>query len=269
MTRQGAPQSLEDATVRPDALQLLTLPGEIRNHVYTFACDHNEVKLTRSPSCKVQENPQEELSEGRQFYNLTQVCRQIRTEFLPIYRHTSKVRLQYIDLPAYLKDCVIHPSDEAASIGNITFDVFSDGEMSDNEDYRPVADGKIDILPVMMLCKHGPNLHIRCGTIACKWCGSKSHRSDFEDTLNALFRLQEHPALAEYLKDAVAAAKLQYPPRLTFEIRGDHWKSWMKDWKAGHSVNFGNEDMKSWCEGVGLRIDSLAGASRFERHGEA
>lgn len=171
----------------------------------------------------------------------------------------------YTDLPAYLNDHVRHTPDESKSIGTITIDVKSDADTGEHQYRRYDPTAKIDILPALQLVKTAPKVHIRCGTIACKWCGGTSHRSDFTEALDALIELERRPALAKYLDEAVVSVKLQFPPRLTFEIRGEYWKEWMGGWKLGHNVDFGDKEMKSWCDGLGLSLVSLAGASCFER----
>jgi hypothetical protein len=152
--------------------------------------------------------------------------------------------------------------DEEVSIGNIVVDVKAGGAcLNENDEYM-----EVDILPAMMLCRNAPKLHIRFGTVACKWCGSASHDSELSEALNAFFELDEHAALAKYLEEAVGAVKLQYPPRVTFQIREGHWQAWMKEWKPDHRRSRMSSEMNTWCEQLGLSVASLIGASCFERY---
>lgn len=252
---------------------------EVRNNIYAFACEANESPLEHLPSVPCPNK----LSKGRQFYNLTQVCRQIRTEFLPIYARMNAIRLPYPALDSYLKDFVRPLYKDNASIGNIMVDVVRQGASyadrndanDDEDDYdedededEDVSDSgyaEIDILPYINLCRNAPNLRIRFDKIACKYCGSAHHGSYFNETLNIFFELDKHPTLANYLDEAITGIKLQYPTRMTFQIREDNWKEWMDEWKhrGGHANRW--DEMGAWCEELGLDVTTLRGASCFEQ----
>lgn len=67
-------------------VQLLDLPPEIRNRIYERMSEEVPIRMCRhdDPALAQREGEPARTSR-RQYYNLTQVCQQIRNEFLPIY----------------------------------------------------------------------------------------------------------------------------------------------------------------------------------------
>ncbi|KAH7093556.1 hypothetical protein FB567DRAFT_176069 [Paraphoma chrysanthemicola] len=91
--------------VSTTAKSLLDIPGEVRNRIYEVARKGFAPTVTlRSPFLDYSDEddvpPNPYVS--RPFLGLTQTCRQIRTEFLPIYFRTLDVCLDYSDVYDYL-----------------------------------------------------------------------------------------------------------------------------------------------------------------------
>ena len=62
---------------------------------------------------------------GRRSFTLTQVCREIRTEFLPIYIANMEFRVHHLETDTYLQVCVIPPgtnSEHAIETSSIDYD---------------------------------------------------------------------------------------------------------------------------------------------------
>ncbi|RMZ67612.1 hypothetical protein GMOD_00001563 [Pyrenophora seminiperda CCB06] len=68
------------------AVSLLDLPPEVRNRIYEVMNEDQPIRMCRhdDPALTLRDNEAAPLPK-RQFYSLTQVCHQLRTEFLPIY----------------------------------------------------------------------------------------------------------------------------------------------------------------------------------------
>ncbi|OAL00851.1 hypothetical protein IQ06DRAFT_335287 [Phaeosphaeriaceae sp. SRC1lsM3a] len=70
---------------------LLTLPLEVRKVIYAHMTEDAPIRMCRHDDPALAESKKTESSlPARQFYNLTQVCHQLRNEFLPIYRQQAK-----------------------------------------------------------------------------------------------------------------------------------------------------------------------------------
>lgn len=74
---------------------------EIGNRIYDFAQEHRHVFLAeRDDGCK----DWTECHRERQFRGLTEVCRKIRTEVLPLYNKQTKVHISLDELESYLQN---------------------------------------------------------------------------------------------------------------------------------------------------------------------
>ncbi|KAH6625852.1 hypothetical protein C7974DRAFT_396835 [Boeremia exigua] len=116
---------------------LLTIPGELRNRIYEalLCCDppvDNDslprlVPRSNSDNVSAPTHPSYWAGFQRQAYGLTQCCRQVRKELLPMYRENTKIRIDIWDLKNYLAK-VIQPAttaDPELLYGNISIDVTS------------------------------------------------------------------------------------------------------------------------------------------------
>ena len=112
----------------------------------------------------------------RQYHALTQVCRQIRSEYLPIYWYKNPVHIHFSELTLYL-DTFYRRSLQRSSppVGNIAIDY---GWGSSN--CEPI----LNLLPIIQLCRNAPDLLIRRGVYrsfnasltngrASVWCPSQ------------------------------------------------------------------------------------------------
>jgi hypothetical protein len=89
---------------------LLLLPGELRNHIYSF-CVEPRLRILRSRS---KFNGDYRRASG-EYGNLRCVCRQIRKEFAPIYASKTTIRLQQSAVDLCIKAFLPHFTRKAAS----------------------------------------------------------------------------------------------------------------------------------------------------------
>jgi len=97
-----AKREVEREAARKDinlASRLFTLPGELLNAIYEFCLEDSEVVMIHDPVLP-EANPWQGKAPGRA---LTQTCRQLRQEFLPIYNKTSIIHVEAADVGAYTK----------------------------------------------------------------------------------------------------------------------------------------------------------------------
>ncbi|KAH4267758.1 hypothetical protein HBI25_036000 [Parastagonospora nodorum] len=91
-----APAALEETVVpmpQPASTQLLDLPTEIRKLIYRHMVEEKPIRMCRHDDpALARSEPTPPPPQKRLFYSLTQVCRQLRTEFLPLY----EARTEYI-----------------------------------------------------------------------------------------------------------------------------------------------------------------------------
>ncbi|KAH7067920.1 hypothetical protein FB567DRAFT_599329 [Paraphoma chrysanthemicola] len=72
-------------------LRLLDLSPEIRNLIYEYMVEERPIRMCRhDDAALVLRDGETAPARQRQYYNLTQVCRQIRQEYLPIYARKTR-----------------------------------------------------------------------------------------------------------------------------------------------------------------------------------
>ena len=210
---------------------------EIRNHIYSFTLEPDVIALFPSSGSQSNKSAEEsshvspaDSKSKRVFYTLTQVCRQVRKEFLPLYMIRNTVHIRHYDLGDYvdfLDQIRQHmngslSSTDSCLFGNVAVDMYPHPE-GNKGDHRTV-----ELLPVIKRCRDAKNLRICCGTNDCKrrmceldiWAG-------VEKALNRVFNVKTNAKLAAYLDDAVSALELSFPPYLGFCIYKRYWQEWM------------------------------------------
>jgi hypothetical protein len=70
----------------------LMLFPELRNHIYSFAIEPEDATLCLSRTLATEKTSLKSTSK-RLFFSLTQVCGQVRSEFLPMYRLRNTVHI--------------------------------------------------------------------------------------------------------------------------------------------------------------------------------
>ncbi|CAN9430071.1 unnamed protein product [Alternaria alternata] len=82
---------------------LLELPGELRNRIYDLAQESDQVRLVYKPSLHHEQVEQT----SRQFFGLTQVCRKLRVEYLPIYNAHTIVSIDCVHTASYIDTFIL------------------------------------------------------------------------------------------------------------------------------------------------------------------
>lgn len=109
---------------------------ELRNRIYSAAiADELGLEKDAIPRLVREKTPQSTTileqtgywnDLQRRAYSLTQVCRQIRKEFLPIYREIVGVRIDMRDLKDYLSTVIQNTNEDPTTVcGNISIDITS------------------------------------------------------------------------------------------------------------------------------------------------
>ncbi|KAF9691636.1 hypothetical protein EKO04_010259 [Ascochyta lentis] len=136
--------------------KFLMIPGELRNRIYEVSIAEELAFEENDLPCLVQDSALEDFpacarteawTGKRKAYSLTQVCHQIRDEFLALYRQNVKVSIRIDDLERYISE-VIQPlnTDPTAVSGNISI-IFE-------------SSGAINFRDIITLHNRAPHLHL-------------------------------------------------------------------------------------------------------------
>ena len=196
---------------------------------------------------------------SRQYLGLTQVCRQIRSEFLPLYKADTTVSLLPADLYAYIASWVapLGISDEEIS-GHIIIDVFDDD---------PYKLRVLDIKPVLKLLKRARHLRVETFDIM-DWLSNNER--GIQDTLIDLYDIQDFELFHEYMDEAMTMVEVrssdQIGVELVFELKSERWEEWMGEWsKADHDPDYRiplelEDSVVEWGRLCGMELDRSMGS---------
>lgn len=228
---------------------------------------------------KIPEEEKEMRTANIGFGNLTQVCRKIRREFLPLYMSTVTNRMCHVDLKAYLEG-VLLPECQRAGERLVPLPT---GDCIDTKTYwnkvhkeallhrakiartwlvdcksweekegtydasrpqtRSFRNTDVDILPFLKFCATAPGIRVELGVSSCE-CSRCNDWSGLEDIVDALFGVAQRPKLALWLDESVSAINLQWPPNLSFKMKKGHGAIWMGEWNSFE--NDGIHGMEEW-----------------------
>lgn len=195
----------------------------------------------------------------RQYLGLTQVCRQIRSEFLPLYKAQTTVSLLPVDVHDYMNTWVAPSSiDDDKIIGHVIIDVF---------DEEPEQLRILDIKPLLKLLRRARHLRVETFDIM-DWL-SNNERS-IEDTLIDLYDIHNFNLFHEYMDGAMTAVEVRSSEEigveLIFELRPEHWESWMGEWSMpDYDPNYRipielEENVVQWGRQCGMELDRSMGS---------
>ncbi|KAF1837688.1 hypothetical protein BDW02DRAFT_107841 [Decorospora gaudefroyi] len=216
----------------------------------------------------------------RQFRGLTQTCRTIRREFLPLYQRRTTYRVCHLHIQEYLDtvlrkeceedaretveamynpyaDCISHQESQDVWLRialahrprifrNIIIDCKSHVQTMQIPECKYGTPSYIDILPFLKFLATAPNIRVRCGDSGCKCCGYTWNGVRVH--LDMLFRLDRHPKLLAWLEESVESVRLIWAPHLHFNMRKGHAKSWMSVWNRVDGSE--NQELKDWSREV-------------------
>ncbi|KAF2023368.1 hypothetical protein EK21DRAFT_118842 [Setomelanomma holmii] len=203
-------------------MTLLDLPGEIRNRIYDAAVGGENTQCKLSPPEAANANPDDETSSGdpekRQLYafldrawlGLTQTCRQLRIEFLPIYFANLDIMIDYWNVYDYLATFIFQGKlNEDPTTKEYTLSLSS----SHNE-----ISPSINIAPLLRTYKKSPGFKLNFG---------EDHRYsyDVQCVLN-----RDNTAWWEYMLKAIS--RIHYHANLSFSymdtlVKPEFAEGWM------------------------------------------
>lgn len=188
-----------------------TTTAELRNRIYSFACEEGTISLkrVRDPA------PIAWRDIKRQFLGLTQVCHMVRSEFLPIYRAQTKVSLLHYDFHEYIDTVLVSEgvSDDKV-VGHLTLGIIGN---------EPLV--RLNLKSLLQLMRRAKNLRLEFPIPMKGWT--------LEDMLVDMFDIRDKDTFYEYMSKAIAAFELlcgEYlDTKFMFEISPGYWEAWMED----------------------------------------
>jgi hypothetical protein len=160
----------KDNEVANLASRFVKLPGELRNSIYELCLEKTDVTMFHSPfrtppwkgdhPWKTELGYKKKMAPGRA---LTQVCRQLRAEFMSIYKKTSIIHIHMREVDAYIKTW---QCDQAGGVaGTLVIDTwrgFMEREVGRREESESILSGLepaakyYDIFPLVELRRAHP-----------------------------------------------------------------------------------------------------------------
>ncbi|KAF9697529.1 hypothetical protein EKO04_004116 [Ascochyta lentis] len=228
---------------------ILNLPGELRNKIYEFCQEEGTVCL-RLHAEPVDQDKRHGPAYSQQFSKLLQVCHQLRSEFVAIYREKSVVEIQSVDLPSYL-DVFLAPAslNHENAIGNLIIGL-----------HHREQDHGIDILPLLRLIRESKYLQVQ---IKLYFYENELPDGDIHTWFRKLCHPGSAPLLHAYLDKAVKALEIRWEHdwevlEICFEVHDEYYESWMETWRERYNgVPSVEEDVRRWSEEYGLKIGDM------------
>ncbi|KAI8931003.1 hypothetical protein NX059_012014 [Plenodomus lindquistii] len=248
---------------------LLKLPGEIRNHIYDYAVEgdgpiilrHHDptIYLQRkyisrwdlSPSyhCKECEHGESlRPFNWRAYYGLTQVCRQIRSEFLPLHRTRTRVHIYQTEFRKYL-DMLLELS--GGQVRNVAGNVVLRAT-----DCARLRLPPLDLLPLIDMEKHAPRLSLSSILQKCTHSSFSDDQSFFKGLMDPLLDSSRFPLLSRYAQMNLSSVMMLYTGhdhKLCLCLKEDHEVP--ARWKPGDADDDVEEKLRTWMESVGLSTE--------------
>ncbi|KAF2623900.1 hypothetical protein BU25DRAFT_451095 [Macroventuria anomochaeta] len=238
---------------------LLKLPGELRNRIYAYTVEESTIPLTYD--MEWQPAWTRTCIRRRQFLGLTQVCRQIRFEFLPLYKTHTKVAPNTWDIYKYIDTWVAPGTSDENVLGHVILDFMDDdrGEL-----------GILDIKPLLQLARRAEGFHVEIVDVTePNDCNSPTMRS-IEETLADLYDIQDMDMFYEYMDEAMTAlvvrASEESGVEIIFELSPQYWEDWMGEWsKPDHDPNYRiplelEDTVVEWGRQCGMELDRATGS---------
>lgn len=197
---------------------------EIRNRIYDFAQEDGKIKCYDDRHNW--EEPDESYSSlpknPHQFLGLTQVCREIRHEFLPLYRARTVVCVQPYEVKDYI-NTILAPADveDEDVVGDVVID------LNACED-QPT---EIDIKPLLQLLSKAKRLSVKA--FEYDFFGV-FHFENIGDLAHEVLNITNPTLFSYYLDEAICAVVLMRQPSRNYDselilvVNAAYWKSWMR-----------------------------------------
>ncbi|KAI4926254.1 hypothetical protein J4E85_006546 [Alternaria conjuncta] len=174
---------------------LLKLPGELRNCIYNYAQDPRDVRLIHKPA---RQHEQTNTTE-RQFFGLTQACRQLRAEYMPIHRAQTKAHIQCQDSVSYIKTFISSSgADPKIARGNVIVhlpDLWYES--------RGASSTQRDIIQVIYLCRSAPQVNVAFALCELPLSQSRFSGRGMHHSLRDLTQPEATPELHDFIENSV------------------------------------------------------------------
>lgn len=193
---------------------------------------------------------------------LIQVCRQTRSEVLPLYRDwlsRTTVSLKAGDIYDYIDTWVTPSGDEKEDVvGHLVLDF--------PRSYDDTDVVILDVKPLLQLCRRYPSLHLKTYDLHDPRHARQCPRhACIEDTLVDLWDIEDINSFYNYVE--TAATKLEWhdlhgfygTPALVFEMKPACWETWMAEKTSGPESDWaisaeGESASIEWARRHGLAL---------------
>ncbi|KAF1931240.1 uncharacterized protein M421DRAFT_417893 [Didymella exigua CBS 183.55] len=243
----------------------LAMPGELRNRIYSHIVEDSLFRVLRKPVWR-QPRPADHIWNPNLWnpaYGLTQVCRNIRSEFLPIYRAANLDNVlphelyEYID--AFLQ--VSGTSDDQIA-GSVIIDFSANASI-------------LDIKPLLRLLREFKDLHVGAYDILEDdgfEPGEFIPPPDIRDILSDLYNIIDMEAFYNYVEISMTMLEVECDDtkgvEIVFELGADDWEGWMGVWsrpqddpqsRVGIPLEIA-ENVVQWGRRCGMELNRAEGS---------
>jgi hypothetical protein len=195
---------------------------------------------------------------------LAQVCHDIRSEFLPLYRSVIVDNVLPQDLYEYIEAFLRMPSTSDDQIAGSVIIDFS-GNMS----------SVLDIRPLLLLLRNVKKLHV--GTYDIVEPEGFQHGGyfptpDIRDILSDLYDIVDLVAFYDYVERAMTRLEVECDDtkgvEIVFELIPEYWENWMGVWsrpqddpqsRVGIPLEIA-ENVVHWGRGCGMELNRAEGS---------
>ena len=180
---------------------------ELRNCIYNYAQDPRDVRLIHKPA---QQHEQTNTTE-RQFFGLTQACRQLRAEYMPIHRAQTKAHIQCQDSVSYIKTFILPTgTDPKQARGNVIIQLPDQWYES-----RGASSPQRDIIHAINLCRSAPQVNIAFALSDVPLSQSRFSGRGMHHSLRDLTQPEATPELHDFIQNSVEHVECWIEPRLS------------------------------------------------------
>lgn len=206
----------------------LTEGKELRNRIYGHVTLDKHFRVLRKPTWR-QPRPTDHVWKPNLWqcgHGLTQVCRDIRTEFVPLYRAAVIDSVLPQDLYEYVETFLrgFGPSDtEVAGCVIIDF----------SANFSSI----LDIKPLLLLLRQARNLHVGTYDILepeAVQLDQHLPAPEIRDILSNLYDIVDLETFYSYVESAMTMLEIECDDtkgvEIVFELEPDYWETWMGVW---------------------------------------
>ena len=207
---------------------MLTHQTEIRNRIYSFAKEDDKTEFA------IKQDPNG-TKPAWQFLALAQVCRDIRSEYLPLYRASLNLQVQ----PKYVYPCL--------DTFFVPSGVKHEGVVGRLEVAPPCGLGntgrtqEIDLKRLIMLSSVAQDFHVRFSRVIREELyedeGDEIRDLTLSELMKDMVGMKDWLIFSQYVQYAVQKLVLGAQQIgecagvwLTVVVKASHWKSWMLGW---------------------------------------